>query len=87
MGLILFGIGVAVTLGGCAALRPSASSPVIAATFCNQAVVNFDADGDGTNEAQLVTDNPATLAFPDPTCVRTVPPGVGSLGSAGQRPR
>jgi uncharacterized repeat protein (TIGR01451 family) len=36
-------------------------------TVANQGTIAFDADGDGTNEASAVTDNPATPAPNDPT--------------------
>ncbi len=37
------------------------------ATFSNQAVVNFDGDGDGSNESSAVSDDPATPDAADPT--------------------
>jgi hypothetical protein len=37
------------------------------ATISNQGTVFFDADGNGTNESSVLTDNPATGAADDPT--------------------
>jgi uncharacterized repeat protein (TIGR01451 family) len=37
------------------------------ATISNQGTVFFDADGNGTNESSVLTDNPATGAVDDPT--------------------
>ncbi len=36
--------------------------------ICNQGVVNWDADGDGTNDSQEPTDDPDTQVDDDPTC-------------------
>ncbi len=36
-------------------------------TISNQGTVFFDADGNGTNESSILTDNPATAAADDPT--------------------
>jgi uncharacterized repeat protein (TIGR01451 family) len=36
-------------------------------TISNQGTVFFDADGNGTNESSILTDNPATAAANDPT--------------------
>ncbi len=38
-------------------------------TIFNQGTVNFDADGNGTNESSVLTDDPATSAPNDPTAV------------------
>ncbi len=35
---------------------------------CNQGVINWDADGDGTNDSQEPTDDPTTQVEDDPTC-------------------
>jgi len=37
------------------------------ATISNQGTVFFDADGNGTNESSILTDNPGTAAANDPT--------------------
>jgi uncharacterized repeat protein (TIGR01451 family) len=47
-----------------ATVNATASSAV---TVSNQGTVNFDADGNGTNESSVVTDDPATPAVSDPT--------------------
>jgi uncharacterized repeat protein (TIGR01451 family) len=36
-------------------------------TVANQGTISYDADGDGTNEASAVTDDPGTAASTDPT--------------------
>ena len=36
-------------------------------TISNQGTVFFDADGNGTNESSILTDNPGTAAANDPT--------------------
>jgi uncharacterized repeat protein (TIGR01451 family) len=41
-------------------------------TICNQATVNFDADGNGTNESSGVSDDPNTPAPDDPCCFPVV---------------
>jgi uncharacterized repeat protein (TIGR01451 family) len=56
-------------------------------TISNQGTFSFDSDGNGTNDTNGVTDNPATAAAGDPTAVViTVPiaqvPTLDSLGLA-----
>jgi uncharacterized repeat protein (TIGR01451 family) len=43
-------------------------------TISNQGTISYDSNGDGTNDATRVTDDPATIAGGDPTSV-TVAPG------------
>jgi uncharacterized repeat protein (TIGR01451 family) len=43
-------------------------------TISNQGTISYDSNGDGTNDASNVTDDPATIAGGDPTSV-TVAPG------------
>ena len=51
--------------------------------ICNQGIVNWDSDGDGTNDAQEPTDDPATSTDDDPTCftvyISNVAPLVGTI--------
>jgi len=37
--------------------------------ICNQGIIYWDSDGDGTNDASEPTDNPGTGAEDDPTCL------------------
>jgi uncharacterized repeat protein (TIGR01451 family) len=46
----------------------------LGATIANQATVSYDADGDGTNEATTVTDDPAAAGPNDPTSFVVVSP-------------
>jgi uncharacterized repeat protein (TIGR01451 family) len=43
-------------------------------TLSNQATVSFDADGDGTNDTTILTDDPHTPAAGDPTSVTVTAP-------------
>ena len=64
-------------------------------TLSNQGTVFFDADGNGTNESSILTDDPSTAAANDPTSFRVPdrrrdpdPVGIrpaGSGAAAGQR--
>lgn len=38
-------------------------------TVCNQGVFHADTDNDGINETNILTDDPATAPFGDPTCL------------------
>ncbi len=49
-------------------------------TIANQGQIAFDADGNGTNEATAVTDDPGTAAKNDPTQL-TVGPGADVTGT------
>jgi hypothetical protein len=57
-------------------------------TLCNQGNINFDADGNGINEATALTDNPAVGGGNDQTCFVAVSgsaaeiPTLGELGLA-----
>ncbi|HEX2643279.1 MAG TPA: IPTL-CTERM sorting domain-containing protein, partial [Thermoanaerobaculia bacterium] len=55
-------------------------------TISNQGTVNFDADGNGTNESTIQTDNPGLPGASDPTTFRAVSaaeiPTLGELGLA-----
>ncbi|MFN7989493.1 MAG: lamin tail domain-containing protein [Thermoanaerobaculia bacterium] len=56
--------------GGSVTVTVTATIPATATagtTISNQATVSYDADGNGTNEATAVSDNPATGAAGDPT--------------------
>jgi uncharacterized repeat protein (TIGR01451 family) len=46
-------------------------------TISNQGTANFDADGNGTNESSVLTDDPGTAAVDDPTSF--VVGGVGEI--------
>jgi uncharacterized repeat protein (TIGR01451 family) len=46
-------------------------------TISNQGTVFFDADGNGTNESSILTDDPSTAAANDPTSFRV--PTVGEI--------
>jgi uncharacterized repeat protein (TIGR01451 family) len=46
-------------------------------TISNQGTVFFDADGNGTNESSILTDNPATAAVDDPTTFQV--PSIGEV--------
>ena len=56
-------------------------------TITNQATFNYDADGNGTNEASGVTDNPAAGGAADPTTFQVqggnVPPPIPTLDEVG----
>ncbi len=53
-------------------------------TVSNQGTVFFDADGNGTNESSILTDDPATAAANDPTSFAVdVLPQVPTLSEAG----
>jgi uncharacterized repeat protein (TIGR01451 family) len=56
------------------------------ATIANQGTVFFDADGNGTNESSVLTDNPATAATDDPTTFQVATlaqvPTLSELGLA-----
>ena len=47
---------------------------------CGHGIIHFDSNGDGTNDAFLLTDDPRTLQIGDPTCVPVLPeiPGLGA---------
>ena len=55
-------------------------------TISNQGTVFFDADGNGTNESSVLTDNPATAATDDPTTFQVATlaqvPTLSELGLA-----
>ena len=44
--------------------------------ICNQGVVHWDSDGDGSNETDTVTDDPDTPADEDPTCITVEITGI-----------
>jgi len=48
-------------------------------TVINQGTVNFDADGDGTNDSSVVTDDPETSATGDPTAFATGAASIPAL--------
>ncbi|MFY9826490.1 MAG: S8 family serine peptidase [Thermoanaerobaculia bacterium] len=41
-------------------------------TICNQGTIFFDADGNGTNESSILTDDPGVGGVNDPTCFAVV---------------
>lgn len=55
-------------------------------TISNQGTAFFDADGNGTNESSILTDNPGTAAADDPTSFAVAPlaavPTLSELGLA-----
>jgi uncharacterized repeat protein (TIGR01451 family) len=53
-------------------------------TISNQGTVFFDADGNGTNESSILTDDPGTAAANDPTSFTTlVAPQIPTLSEVG----
>lgn len=50
--------------------------------ICNQGVVHWDSDGNGTNDSETRTDDPATADEEDPTCI-TIEEPVGPLPLSG----
>jgi uncharacterized repeat protein (TIGR01451 family) len=68
----------AITAGGSVTITIDATINAAAAagtTISNQGVIHFDADGNGTNETTVNTDDPATGAANDPTSfIVTAPP-------------
>jgi exosortase sorting signal-containing protein len=50
--------------------------------ICNQGVVHWDSDNNGTNDSETRTDDPTTDADGDPTCVTLEEP-VGPLPLSG----
>ncbi len=50
--------------------------------ICNQGVVHWDSNGDGSNDSETRTDDPTTDAAQDPTCVTLEEP-VGPLPLSG----
>ena len=53
-------------------------------TISNQAQIAYDGDGDGVNETQVVTDDPAVGGVDDPTSIRLGGVvSVPTLGAAG----
>ncbi len=51
-------------------------------TLCNQATINYDADGDGTNESSRLSDDPDEPGAADPCCFRVTPP-IPTLSGSG----
>jgi uncharacterized repeat protein (TIGR01451 family) len=51
-------------------------------TLCNQATINYDADGDGTNESTRLSDDPDEPGPADPCCFRVTPP-IPTLSGSG----
>ena len=44
--------------------------------ICNQGTVHWDSNGDGTNDAETLTDDPVTAEEDDPTCI-TIDDSIG----------
>lgn len=63
--------GGSVTVTITATIAPTASGIIT-----NQGSISYDGDGDGTNEATRLTDDPATTASGDPTGFAVLSPGV-----------
>lgn len=61
-GAIAAGASVTITIN--ATIKPGTAPGTVVS---NQGTIAYDADGNGTNEASAVTDNPATLPSGDPT--------------------
>ena len=51
-------------------------------TICNQGLVSFDADGDGVNETNRLSDDPSLPGPADPCCF-VVPTGIPVLSGPG----
>jgi len=54
----------------------------IGTQICNQGIVHWDSDGNGTNDSETRTDDPTTTEEGDPTCV-TLDEPVGPLPLSG----
>jgi uncharacterized repeat protein (TIGR01451 family) len=67
-------LGGSVTITIHATIKPGTAG----ATVTNQGTIAFDADGNGTNEASAVTDNPATAAPNDPTSFVVGAPAIAA---------
>jgi len=70
LGLLVPVLLVLVTTG-CTGVVPPVGT--ITSEICNQAVFNFDSDGDNVNDLVVLSEDPLTEELYDPTCVRMVP--------------
>jgi uncharacterized repeat protein (TIGR01451 family) len=52
-------------------------------TLCNQAAINYDADGDGINESTRLSDDPDEPGPADPCCFRVIPTEIPALSGNG----
>lgn len=66
-GAIAAGVSVTITIN--ATIKPGTA---VGTTISNQGTIAYDADGNGTNEASGVTDDPATQPADDPTSFQVV---------------
>ncbi len=79
----------AIPVGGQVVILVSAAIPpatAVGATFCAQGQLLFDADGNGTNESNGVTDDPDLPGNADPCCFKVLsntPPGIPTLAPTG----
>ncbi len=65
-----------IPMGGSVAITVDAtvkSAAALGDTVSNQGTISYDADGDGTNESSIVTDDPAVVGSDDPTSFAVVP--------------
>jgi uncharacterized repeat protein (TIGR01451 family) len=74
----------AIPVGGMVMITITATITAPAGTtICNQAAIFFDADGDGINESNALSDDPKMPGDADPCCFQVIPPGIPGLSVAG----